>query len=289
MKSILSVLTLLIGLSSSIIAQDTVQVKGGWNIVGSVKAGAVPDVLSTIPPGIIITTFYGYSPGAGYQQTDTLGKGLGYWVKVNADGILIFNTSSSGECGVKRVDYGGFSYGTVKLGSQCWLEENLNVGTMISGVTNQTNNGILEKYCYDDNPANCGVYGGLYQWGEAMQYSTASGAQGICPPGWHIPTQAEFHTLWLTVAGVGNALKQGGVGSGGGMGTNTSGFSALLAGIRSYLDGHFSTLGTNAYFFGSEEYGASYAYGMGLGGSNSSVALIYYGETYGLSVRCLED
>ena len=46
-----------------------------------------------------------------------------------------------------------------------------------------TNNGIIEKYCYDNNPANCAIYGGLYQWNEMMQYTTQQGAQGICPNG----------------------------------------------------------------------------------------------------------
>ena len=62
------------------------------------------------------------------------------------------------------------------------------MGTMINGISNQTNNDTLEKYCYNDDTANCSIYGGLYQWNEAMQYVTTSGAQGICPTGWHIPT-----------------------------------------------------------------------------------------------------
>jgi uncharacterized protein (TIGR02145 family) len=178
----------------------------------------------------------------------------------------------------------------VKLGSQCWLNENLNVGTMVTGVTNQTNNGILEKYCYADNLVNCGAYGGLYQWDEAMQYTTTPGTQGICPVGWHIPTDAELVTLYLAASGDGNALKKGGQGTGGGAGTNTSGFSALLAGNRHAGDGIFYSLGANTVFWSSVEGDVTVALILNLFNSISYIDLSWTpNKTYGFSVRCLED
>src|ERR1035437_2147476 len=134
--------------------------------------------------------------------------------------------------GVQTVDYGGKTYNTVQIGSQCWLKENLDVGTMINSATaadSMRNNGIIEKYCFNDDPNNCTTYGGLYQWNEAMQYVTTPGSKGICPTGWHIPTSAEDSTLITTVSNDGNALKAVGQDS---TSTNTSGFSALLAGYR---------------------------------------------------------
>jgi hypothetical protein len=86
---------------------------------------------------------------------------------------------------------------TVTIGNQVWMTENLDVGTMITGVTDMTDNGILEKYCYDDDPANCAIYGGLYQWDEMMQYVNTGGVQGICPVGFHLPTDIEWQTLEL--------------------------------------------------------------------------------------------
>jgi len=64
------------------------------------------------------------------------------------------------------------SYATVKIGEQCWMKENLNIGTMILGVNNQSDNNIVEKYCYNNNSGQdyCSIYGGLYQWAEAVQY-----------------------------------------------------------------------------------------------------------------------
>ncbi len=134
--------------------------------------------------------------------------------------------------GTPTVTYEGKTYNTVQIGTQCWLKENLNVGTRVNGVQNQSNNSTIEKYCYNDDEANCNTYGGLYQWNEAMQYSTAPGTRGICPPGWHIPANAEFETLAAAVNNDGNALKAIGQGTGSGQGTDTSGFSALLAGLR---------------------------------------------------------
>ncbi|MBI9036636.1 MAG: T9SS type A sorting domain-containing protein [Bacteroidales bacterium] len=86
-------------------------------------------------------------------------------------------------------------YLTVQIGDQCWMAENLNVGTRIDVDTDQTDNSTIEKYCYDDIEDSCDVYGGLYQWNEIMQYVTTSGTQGICPSGWHIPTDTEWLTL----------------------------------------------------------------------------------------------
>jgi uncharacterized protein (TIGR02145 family) len=75
------------------------------------------------------------------------------------------------------------------------MAENLNVGMRIESNLSQTDNGVIEKYYYDNDPANCAIYGGLYQWKEVMQYVTTPGAQGICPSGWHVPMDTEWCTL----------------------------------------------------------------------------------------------
>jgi uncharacterized protein (TIGR02145 family) len=276
---------------SSAFAQDTVHVKTGWNILGSVNGGAVPDILTTTPPGLILTAFFGYSPDQGYKSTDTLQKGYGYWVKVSSDGIIVFSSAPMTDvCGAMRVVYEGMSYHTVQIGDQCWLEENLNVGTRIEGVNQQTNNSSIEKYCYGDDSTNCSLYGGLYQWDEAMEYSTTPGTQGICPPGWHIPTLAAVQGLSSMVSGDGNALKALGQGAGGGAGTNTSGFSALLAGYRNNSDGGFYNLDSYAYYWSSTEVDATHTYSVNLSYTDGSIS-IFGGDykDYGFSVRCLRD
>jgi uncharacterized protein (TIGR02145 family) len=87
------------------------------------------------------------------------------------------------------------SYWTVKIGNQCWFAENLNVGTMIDSLSEQKNNAILEKYCYRNFESNCNLYGGLYQWDEMMQYTTIESSRGLCPVGWHVPSDTEWKIL----------------------------------------------------------------------------------------------
>lgn len=190
--------------------------------------------------------------------------------------------------GLDSIIYSGQTYHTVAIGSQCWLKENLNVGTMIDSLQNQTNNSVIEKYCYGNNPENCAIYGGLYQWNEAMQYTTTSGTKGICPIGWHIPNLVEFQTLSTTVNKNGNSLKAFGQGTGTGTGTNTSGFSALMSGVRNSI-GNFSYLGNTTYFWSSTEYNTTSAGKVGLGSYDSSIAFGNDGKEYGWSVRCLKD
>lgn len=97
--------------------------------------------------------------------------------------------------GTPTVEYEGQVYNTIQIFSQCWMKENLNVGVMIPGEQDMTDNGIIEKYCYNNEPISCMKYGGLYQWDEMMQYTLELGTQGICPPGWHIPTDEEWKVL----------------------------------------------------------------------------------------------
>ncbi|MDP1994664.1 MAG: FISUMP domain-containing protein, partial [Ignavibacteria bacterium] len=152
-----------------------------------------------------------------------------------------------------------------------------------------THNGIIEKYCYSNDTANCTTYGGLYDWNEAMQYLTTPGTKGICPTGWHIPTRTEFQTLAEAVSNDGNALKAVGQGTApDGIGTNTSGFSALLAGIRAYYTIWSSlTLGTSIW--SSTQYDATSAYEMGLQYFINTIYKSYNYKESGYSIRCLKD
>jgi uncharacterized protein (TIGR02145 family) len=97
--------------------------------------------------------------------------------------------------GTPTVTYHGQVYNTIQIYSQCWMKENLNAGIRIEGSQNMTNNGIMEKYCYDDMVANCNTYGALYSWDEMMKYTNTEGAQGICPDGWHLPTDNDWKML----------------------------------------------------------------------------------------------
>jgi len=189
--------------------------------------------------------------------------------------------------GTPTITYAGKTYNTVKISTQCWLKENLDVGTMISSsnpADSMRNNSIIEKYCYDNNPNNCATYGGLYLWSEAMEYITTPGTKGICPDGWHIPTKAEFEILATVVNNDSDALKA----IGQGFGTNTSGFSAMLAGYRNYGGGFFN-LGSNAFFLSSTEIDAMYESNIGMDDRGSNFAFNTNVKTNGFCVRCLKD
>lgn len=268
------------------VSYDTIQVNTGWNLVGPLDNGAVVNTISTIPPAIIISPFFQYA--GQYLASDTLIRGKGYWVKVNAPGIIILQIIGDPCESVLTLYYQGKTYNTIAIGSQCWLRENLNVGVMIDSLQNGTNNAIIEKYCYRNDTVNCIKYGGFYQWNEAMQYTTADSAQGICPSGWHIPSLQEFWVLWRAVGGTSPPLKVRGGGTGSGAGTNTSGFTALFAGFRS-VDADFQFFGTGASFWNSTQWGATGAYTMDLSINDEPISLIYVSKNHGFSVRCLKD
>jgi uncharacterized protein (TIGR02145 family) len=192
-------------------------------------------------------------------------------------------------CGTDSVTYSGETYPTVEIGTQCWLAKNLNVGTMVTGVTEQTDTGTIEKYCYSNSTANCTTYGGLYQWDEMMQYSTTEGTQGICPTGWHIPTDAEQHTLDSYYATGTCDPNRSGVWDCNPAGTSlkASPFSGLLAGYRN-TDGAFANLGTYAYFW-SSSVSSGIAWFRTLRSTNTTVFRNENDQAYGFSVRCLKD
>jgi uncharacterized protein (TIGR02145 family) len=128
-----------------------------------------------------------YTTNADFQQ------GTADSVSIANDSLELF------VCPDTVQDIDGNTYGTVAIGDQCWMSENLNVGEMGS----PSNDSTIQKYCYDDNASNCDTDGGFYDWNEMMQYTTTEGAQGICLSGWHIPTDAEWHALenYLTADG----------------------------------------------------------------------------------------
>ncbi len=199
----------------------------------------------------------------------------------------------------------------VSCGTQIWAGTNVNVGTRIVGTTEQTNNGIVEKYCFNNLESNCDIYGGLYQWAETMQYKNGCSnstwlqptqpVQGICPSGWHVPSSTEWTTLVNCLGGVsvaGGKLKEVGLAhwsSPNGEATNQIGFTAL-PGCAREPGGSFSTPGFDGYYWNSNEDDASnpnnptYASAVHLGCWNGSIVNdMPYPKVDGFSVRCIKD
>ena len=185
------------------------------------------------------------------------------------------------------------TYNTVEIGDQCWFQENLNIGDMLceesmatSCATNSTEDEIIEKYCYENDSANCDTYGGLYQWEEMMNYTTST-TQGICPTGWHIPSDIEWTELSNFLGGdavAGELLKASSTWDG----TNSSGFTALPAGVREDVGGFYGLGGVAGFWSSSESLpGDSWYRYLKLGGS--VVDRINFNQTFGFSFRCLKD
>jgi uncharacterized protein (TIGR02145 family) len=181
------------------------------------------------------------------------------------------------------ISYRGKNYNTITIGNQCWLKQSLNIGTMIDNSQDQSNNNLVEKYCYSNNESNCATYGGLYQWDEVMQYETTEGAQGICPEGWHIPTTEELDALINEVDNNAKDLLSEVDG-----GTNNSGFSALLAGFRD-IDGSFHSLHGATAFWSSGEHNDENAIIIWFDGAQVPIFSGNDIKKAGNSVRCLKD
>lgn len=199
--------------------------------------------------------------------------------------------------GIETVEYGGQVYNTVQIGQQCWMRENLNIGTMIMSGVLPEDNGVIEKFCYDNNPSKCQDYGGLYIWDELMQYTTMGGTQGICPPGWHIPTLDELEDVSDFLGGPGESggkMKEEGTnhwdppneGA-----TNVSGFTALAGGQKNRSTSHtFNYLGVMGNFWTSSQYSNSKAkmFYFRYNSDNTIINSDVY-KNYPYSVRCLKN
>jgi uncharacterized protein (TIGR02145 family) len=205
------------------------------------------------------------------------------------------------------VEYEGQVYNTIQIFSQCWLKENLNVGIMIPGSQSQTNNGTIEKYCYNNELDSCTKYGGLYQWDEMMQYGNLQGAQGICPPGWHLPTDEELKVLEGSVDSqydIGaNTWDSSGVNRGYDAGANLKttsgwyangngfdlyGFSVLPVG-RCEEDGSFKEMDKLSIIWASTEDSYYFSRFRAFAYMGHTTARGVWSKLYGFSVRCLRD
>jgi len=201
-------------------------------------------------------------------------------------------------CGDPLVDNrDGRSYTTVQIGNQCWMAENLNIGTQIDGTTNQTNNNIIEKYCYDNIEANCSNYGGLYRWDEVMAYSATPGFKGICPSGWHLPTDNEWYILLYMLGDpAGGKMKSTRTAPDphprwdfpNMYATNSSGWSGLPGGWFA-TNGTFNSMGDYGYFYSSTEFSTTNAGTLFLKSNLADAVRSNTNKEVGLSVRCLYD
>jgi uncharacterized protein (TIGR02145 family) len=208
------------------------------------------------------------------------------------------------------VEYEGQVYNTIQIFSQCWLKENLNVGMMIAGSEGMSDNDTIEKYCYNNDTNNCNTYGGLYQWNEMMQYTTQQGAQGICPSGWHVPTDEEWKVLEGSVDSLfgigswqwdiesiqrgfdaGKNLKANWGWYNNGNGVDPYGFSALPGGDwdSGLNPPSFKNIGEWGIWWASAQSDQYEAWHRLIGDTYDKMARLSFYKSMAFSLRCLRD
>ena len=215
-------------------------------------------------------------------------------------------------------DIDGNTYNTVQIGDQCWMKENLRTthyadGTAIPAGGSNTSATAPYYYNYTSSNFPLAQRGYLYNWPAAMHGATSSSSnpsnvQGVCPTGWHLPSDAEWTQLtdyvgsqseyicdgsciyiakalvfaegWdnsSTYCAVGNSQ----------MTNNATGFSAVPAGHSN--GAYFFFAGNNANFWSSSEYGSDLMYNRQLNYDLAYVLRQGCGKDIGFSVRCLRD
>ncbi len=165
---------------------------------------------------------------SGYESFEVVGT-LSQTVSVFCTATYYYRVKATDACGTSDysatvsvtatatlTDIDGNVYNTVQIGNQCWMAENLK-------TTRDAENNTITRICYNNDPDYCNWYGGLYTWntlmnGAGSSSNNPSGVQGICPSGWHVPSDPEFTQLRNYVIaqgypnsnasnGAGNALK----------------------------------------------------------------------------------
>lgn len=218
-------------------------------------------------------------------------------------------------------DYDGNSYGTIAIGSQTWMAENLKVthfadGTAIPLVSVESEWDALEStglaYCWYDNMIEYkDTAGALYTWAAAMNGAEStmaipSGVQGVCPDGWHLPSDEEWKSMEIFLGmsqaeadsydwrgtDEGTQLKETGFSHWDGSitgGSNTSGFTAIAGGFRGIQGEFFSEGQYGAFWTATSQSETEKAWYRTLYYDNDEIYRQYNYMSQGFSVRCVED
>ncbi len=249
--------------------------------------------------GVFTSSIAGLSPTTLYYvrayATTSAGTAYGSPVSFTTSAIPTFT------CGISTVsDVDNNTYNTVQIGTQCWTQSNLKVSKYGNGdniptglVNSAWQNTTSGAYAiYNNDPVNDGLYGKLYN------HYAVTDSRGLCPTGWHVPTDAEWTTLENHLGGPsvsGGALKStvmqptlGGWNPPNTGATNSSGFTALPGGLR-FVNGGFDFMTLFGYWWSSSDLSGSNAWSRYLSTTNGDVGRNSDGRAYGFSVRCCRD
>jgi len=222
---------------------------------------------------------------------------------------------TSGTCSGSVTTTQGNTYNVVLINGQCWMQTNIKDTPVNYSYTNTWLNNTnyspdSARYGYVNTSTTTGSAGfqatepaagegRVYQWNALMNGSTAERSQGVCPAGWHIPSDCEWmyleHGLGMSVAdqNTGGFRNSGNVGSqlstltSGG--TNSSGFTGLLAGWRSGFGGDFKHYNTRGFWATSTRTGTVNTRTRWVDNANTGIYRGNFVRVNAMSVRCLKD
>jgi uncharacterized protein (TIGR02145 family) len=214
---------------------------------------------------------------------------------VNYDAAANTDDGSCASNACSSIEFDGYTYSVVEIGDQCWFAENLRTTTYADGsaIPEETDNTAWSglstgaRSDFDNAAYNALNYGRLYNW-----YAVTNGS-GLCPSGWHVPTDEEWTALetYLGTNGhsgtEGTALKSTTGWHDTGNGTDDFGFSALPGGYRD-SNGYFYNAGSFGRWWSSSPSGG-FAWYRYLYSSNPVIYRDFSYPRYGISVRCLRD
>ncbi len=234
-------------------------------------------------------------------------------VNTEVDSVIFYSPSLPVfTCGNSYTDSrDGHVYATVQIGNQCWMSENLAYLPSVAGPgTGSLTEPYYYVYGYDGTSVNAAkttenytTYGVLYNWaaamaGSASSNSNPSGVQGVCPAGWHLPSDAEWTQLTDYLGGedvAGGKLKEAGTthwNSPNTGATNETGFTALPGGGRGFNGVWTNDILYTGYWWSTTENPANPTFEATLrymSYNNANVSRVNTEKGAGLSVRCLKD
>jgi uncharacterized protein (TIGR02145 family) len=251
-----------------------------------------------------------------FAQNDTMyimksGAIVGqYNVNTEIDSVIFYKpTIEETTTGTFTDTRDGKVYNWVQIGDQVWMAENLAYLPSVNRVSDGSENAAGSYYYvygYDGTnvadakaTANYTTYGALYNWTAAMDGSNSStanpsGVQGVCPTGWHLPSDAEWTELTDHLGGAsvaGGKLKETGVthwNSPNTGATNETGFIALPGGDRANAL-YFYSIGSRGYWWSATGVSTGSAWSRIVYYNDSDVGRIVDGKELGFSVRCIRD
>lgn len=211
------------------------------------------------------------------------------------------------QCG-DPMSYSGYDYSTIAFEGACWFAENLrtlaysNGEDIPSNLTdsqwNYADYGAATVYGEDDGCNNyssdidsCDPLVALEEYGRLYNWYAVNDDRGLCPVGWHVPSEGEWYNLVVAFGGssvAGESLKSSYGWSYEGQGTNESGFNGMPGGKRQDGSGYFSSAGDNGTWWTSTPYSSLARYSE-LKFNSNGVTNSYADRETGYSVRCIQD